>query len=83
MLPDFDSSYAMQTRVRPSEVLVTAIFVDPVLYEILDSLFSYGLSCGSSNIPYPLCFSDAVADRSVYSEDSSGSSGLCISLGLG
>jgi hypothetical protein len=81
MLSDFDSSYAIQTRVCLSEVLVAAICADPVLYEDPDSPFSYGLSCDSGNIPYLLGFFDT-ADRYKYSEGSLDSSGLYISLGL-
>jgi hypothetical protein len=59
----------MQTRVRPSEVLIATICASPVLYEDPDSPFSYGLSCNSSNIPYLLGFFDAV-NHYKYSEGS-------------
>jgi hypothetical protein len=76
-----DSLHAIQTRVYPSVVLVIATHVAPPVDRGLDSLFSYGLSCGSGSTLYPLGFSDVVA-RSVHFEGSSGSFDLYISLGL-
>jgi hypothetical protein len=60
-------------------VLVVATHVDQLIDESLGSLFSYDPFCSSSSTPYRLGSSD---DRSVYSEGSSGSFGLYISLGL-
>jgi hypothetical protein len=78
-----DNLHAIQTRVRPFVVLVIATHVDQLVDESLGSLFSCGPFCGSSSTLYRLGSSDdTTADRSVYFEGSSGSSGLCISLGL-
>jgi hypothetical protein len=73
---------SIQTRTYLPEVPITATHGDLPVDGNLDSLFSYGLFYSSSSTPYRLGSSDDTSDRSVYSEGSSGSSGLYISLGL-
>jgi hypothetical protein len=64
-----------------SAALVATDYADSSLYVGLDSLFSYSLSYSSSSTLHPFGFSNAV-NRFLYSEGSSGSSGLYISLNL-
>jgi hypothetical protein len=84
VLSYLDRICSIQTRAYLPVVPATATATDvdlPVDGD-LDSLFSYGLFYSSSSTPCRLCSFNDAANRSVYSEGSSGSFGLYISLDL-